>query len=136
MVLLITKLFSLLSVICAVQSNHVPPSVLSSWKTLIAPHVDQCIEETKIDREVAKSAFMNSTPPDKVVFGCYFKCIDEKLGFLLPGGQYNKQVMVEKINHLTDKMADKCIAKTKSESDDCHKVYNMAHCIIFEVEYE
>ncbi|KAF5287963.1 hypothetical protein FQR65_LT12140 [Abscondita terminalis] len=111
------------------QSKEIPPSIVSSWNKLVQPFVETCIEEESVDAEIARNVFSKNFIPKEEHIRCYFKCIDSKLGFLLPGGKFNKELMINKIEHFTPKIADKCL-QMLPDDDDCLKSHKLAICIV------
>ncbi|KAF5290770.1 hypothetical protein FQA39_LY14613 [Lamprigera yunnana] len=130
------KLIFLMITICTVSTKELPASIRNSWTKLLEPYVDECIAESKVKPDLAKDVFTTLYLPDQPEFDCYFKCIQRNLKFHFPNGEFNKPYMVEIVDHLTDKLADKCIAIANAESKECRKAYKLAYCIITENEVD
>ncbi|KAF5290768.1 hypothetical protein FQA39_LY14611 [Lamprigera yunnana] len=128
------KLILLISLVSAVFSMQVPPPITHAWLSTLSYHFEECTEESKVDPDLAKNAFSGLALPDQEQLNCFYKCVHRKFNFYNADGEYDKATMVSAIDHLTDKMADKCIANAKSETDSCRKAYKISSCIIFENE--
>ncbi|KAF5287964.1 hypothetical protein FQR65_LT12141 [Abscondita terminalis] len=110
----------------------IPPSVVTSWNQLVGPFVEMCIDESKVDADIARNMFNRDYLPNEEHMRCYFHCINIKLGFNNPDGTFNRELMIKEINHLTPEIADKCLEKFLSEKEDCMRSYRTNLCIVEE----
>ncbi|KAF5290769.1 hypothetical protein FQA39_LY14612 [Lamprigera yunnana] len=130
------KLIFIVRAICIVFTKELPDSIINSWNKLMASYVDDCIAESNVNPDHARNVFTTLYLPDEPEFECYFKCIYRNLTFHLPSSEFHKPYMVETVDHLTDKLADKSIAIANPKSNECHKEYKLAYCVNLENEVD
>ncbi|KAF5296834.1 hypothetical protein FQA39_LY12352 [Lamprigera yunnana] len=112
------------------STQQIPSHLASSWTDIASPFSEICIVESKVDPVVVANVFQNVPVDVEQSLRCYFKCLGEKMGLLLPSQQYDAEKFSQLLPHLTKAQVYDCIDDHASKTDICLKAYLATNCIM------
>ncbi|KAF5296852.1 hypothetical protein FQA39_LY12370 [Lamprigera yunnana] len=124
------KLFFLVALIHLGGCQKILPHLTEAWTNLFLPHSEECIAESGVDPIVADNVF-HSVPVDVTdTLRCYFKCVVEKLNFLLPNQEFDVQKYYDVLPGFDKSVIKACVDSHVEETDICAKVFTISFCIM------
>ncbi|KAF5301634.1 hypothetical protein FQA39_LY10681 [Lamprigera yunnana] len=119
---------SLISLAVATSLLNINKEQIQKWEKMIAPFKSECINESKVDRQLALGALAAGHLPTDENFKCYVKCLYTQLHFIDADGNANVELISKTIDSATAELTHYCFDKHKDESDLCKKVFNYITC--------
>ncbi|KAF5296843.1 hypothetical protein FQA39_LY12361 [Lamprigera yunnana] len=124
------KLFGLMVLLSLTSAADISPFALNIWNDLIKDFHDECVAISNANPEQAKSIVRDIAVLKDRSVHCYLKCLYEKIDFLLPNGEFNKNDVVYEAHHLGIEGSKKCAADANPEKDVCTKAYIFGKCVV------
>ncbi|KAF5271061.1 hypothetical protein FQR65_LT00480 [Abscondita terminalis] len=107
-----------------------PSDVKNTWKSLTDPYKIECLGDSTINllrfELMAEHAYVTNVRP----FGCYLKCIYQKIGVLKTDGEFDFDAILSKASYMSESLTQKCIDEAKDENDGCLKSLIGAKCVV------
>ncbi|KAF5285303.1 hypothetical protein FQA39_LY04402 [Lamprigera yunnana] len=118
------RVFVVLTIlILSVAGKKIDDKILQKWQELIFPHQIHCIKESNVQREDIDQFVKFGEVSDIASYGCYLKCLYEKLNFLDVNKQFDRKVIKSTFFYIDENLTDKCIKEFADEKDLCRKSY-------------
>ncbi|KAK5646130.1 hypothetical protein RI129_004594 [Pyrocoelia pectoralis] len=112
------------------QCKQPPQATLQIWNDIAEGHYQICAKTFNIDMDLAKNYFLYLYLPDERPFHCFIKCIYDRVHFLTSEGDFDPEVVVNKVHFLSQEIVDKCIQEIHHFTDSCKKAYVGGTCAI------
>ncbi|KAF5271060.1 hypothetical protein FQR65_LT00479 [Abscondita terminalis] len=129
-----TALFYALCTVTLFAINTTPKQVSlyvqNIWKNLTDPYQSECIENSTINLIYSDIMLENAYVSNSLSFGCYLKCIYEKIGVLKPDGEFDFYGILNKMSYMTEEVTRRCIDEGKDETDVCLKSLIVCSCAV------
>ncbi|KAK5647348.1 hypothetical protein RI129_002240 [Pyrocoelia pectoralis] len=103
---------------------------IDKWNEHIRPHVENCINESGVKKDLADSLFTNLDYPDDGNLRCYMDCMVRRQGLLDSNNKFDKDKIASLTPEGHQEVVDLCIQKAEQLSGPCENGYTFASCVI------
>ncbi|KAF5297539.1 hypothetical protein FQR65_LT09970 [Abscondita terminalis] len=118
-------LVSLFALSVLSDDNH--NTLLTQFKT----HIDECIDEIQVDKEIVEKSFKEGEFPDDKNLKCFFHCLHVKLNILNEDGVLNVEGMKNAILSVVNDKNKATLMENCSKIqkvDKCDTAFEMSKC--------
>ncbi|KAF5271058.1 hypothetical protein FQR65_LT00477 [Abscondita terminalis] len=112
------------------ECKHIAPDVKNIWKNLTDPYQNVCLGHSPINSVHSEVMIKNAYVGNSKSFGCYLKCVFEKIDVLKPDGEFDVHAILDKLPYMTENITQKCIDEGKGETDGCLKSLIVGNCAV------
>ncbi|KAF5275378.1 hypothetical protein FQA39_LY06835 [Lamprigera yunnana] len=101
---------------------------IEAWEKVISFHEEECLQESGADENLVNNAFRAARFPDDYNFKCFFKCHYFNLGFMDKEGNFNEEVILNRIHGGDTHIMKVCENVAYKEIDLCNRTYAFINC--------
>ncbi|KAB0797113.1 hypothetical protein PPYR_08107 [Photinus pyralis] len=115
--------------ICTAFQFHVEFSYIQSWEHTIAPVRDQCLTESRLDRQVLYDALFTMDFPETREFKRFSSCIWSHLGYYnSTTRKINAEKIGQEVKGFTTRIAEDCYNEHKTKRSACKMIFYIIKC--------
>ncbi|KAF5287965.1 hypothetical protein FQR65_LT12142 [Abscondita terminalis] len=122
-------LLLVMSLCFCVAHAKLSDELMDDWNMITSVYVEDCIQESGVDRIVATNIFKDRLLLDIEHMPCFLKCLFDRYDFLSNNGDINVDKWVKVVEHLDHDLADVCLERHVGETELCTKVHHLVKCL-------